>query len=174
MSDIHIQKLEALNKYMDRWIDKYPYYTKMSFEGYCKWYYPHMVEGTPAYYRCIATNCYYCNKQFGKDDATIDHFIPKAKGGRDNLKYNRYVVCCKVCNLAKADIHPFNFLSKLRKAMTFGNRVGDIEKKRLQKVYDSLSQIISDYQFNINIPVYYKVLRNKQAPVFFSLKPTSK
>ena len=44
-----------------------------------------------------AFNCQYC----GKEAESIDHVIPKSKGG--SHEWNNVVACCKKCNLLKAD-----------------------------------------------------------------------
>lgn len=164
---IHTQKLEALRHYMNLWIDRYPRNVTMSFESYCAQYYPQMVEGTPEYFRRIATNCYYCNKEMRPGTATIDHFIPKSKGGGDNLYYNRYVICCKECNQAKAAMRPEMFLKQLRRVLIFGGTIGYIERKRLQRVFDNLSQVINEVGLKIQNPIYYRVCGTKRKPPLF-------
>lgn len=45
--------------------------------------------------------CRYCGVQLTNETATVDHVIPKSKGGtgkRENL-----VTCCKKCNTEKSD-----------------------------------------------------------------------
>ncbi|WP_426436948.1 HNH endonuclease [Bradyrhizobium genosp. P] len=65
------------------------------------------------YKRCYVDwggRCAYCGtglprmKRVGKVQASVDHFIPLAKGGL-NSRGNR-VLACYPCNLAKADIDP--------------------------------------------------------------------
>jgi 5-methylcytosine-specific restriction endonuclease McrA len=65
------------------------------------------------YKRCYfdwGGRCAYCDvglsrqKTGGKIKASIDHFIPLAKGGQ-NGRSNR-VLSCYPCNLAKGDIDP--------------------------------------------------------------------
>jgi hypothetical protein len=44
--------------------------------------------------------CQYCGEEVNQQNATLDHFIPKSKGGdnsRDNLK-----TCCLLCNSIKS------------------------------------------------------------------------
>lgn len=44
--------------------------------------------------------CAYCDKQLNESTATIDHILPKHKGGQ-NVK-NNMACCCGPCNKAKA------------------------------------------------------------------------
>lgn len=45
--------------------------------------------------------CQYCSKRFGYDALTLDHVIPRARGGQTN--YANVVACCVPCNSAKSD-----------------------------------------------------------------------
>lgn len=46
-----------------------------------------------------AGRCYYCQQTFGKEDLTMDHVLPLARGGRTTKK--NVVVSCKDCNSQK-------------------------------------------------------------------------
>jgi 5-methylcytosine-specific restriction endonuclease McrA len=46
------------------------------------------------------STCQYCSRALSKSDITIDHIIPKCKGGKSNF-YN-CVICCKSCNGLKS------------------------------------------------------------------------
>lgn len=46
--------------------------------------------------------CYLCGKSFGKDHLTIDHIVPRSKGGRST--WDNTITCCKPCNYNKADM----------------------------------------------------------------------
>lgn len=63
-----------------------------------------------------STKCYWCDKEFSKDDIrTIDHYKPLNKGGRhdeDNL-----VVACKSCNSSKQDKDPEVFARSVGKLL---------------------------------------------------------
>lgn len=48
-----------------------------------------------------AAVCYYCNTRVARSDATMDHIVPIAQGGR-SAKGN-VVLACKACNSAKRD-----------------------------------------------------------------------
>ena len=56
--------------------------------------------------------CVYCGS---KDSKTIDHLIPKSKGGTDYI--DNLVICCKSCNSRKKDksIEDFRFSEALSK-----------------------------------------------------------
>jgi CRISPR/Cas system Type II protein with McrA/HNH and RuvC-like nuclease domain len=47
--------------------------------------------------------CAYCDKELNKDTATIDHILPKFKGGH-NVKSNMICSCSK-CNRLKGSNH---------------------------------------------------------------------
>lgn len=44
-------------------------------------------------------SCQYCSKKLGYNSVTIDHIIPKCRGGRTT--WRNCVVCCKQCNKNK-------------------------------------------------------------------------
>lgn len=44
--------------------------------------------------------CQYCQRVFDKDNLTIDHLIPMALGGLDEM--TNYATCCRSCNELKA------------------------------------------------------------------------
>ncbi|MCB0348594.1 MAG: HNH endonuclease [Bdellovibrionales bacterium] len=43
--------------------------------------------------------CYYCEKRAPKDELTMDHVVPLARGGFSTK--SNIVVCCKSCNTQK-------------------------------------------------------------------------
>jgi 5-methylcytosine-specific restriction endonuclease McrA len=52
--------------------------------------------------------CQYCNEQFFAGELTLDHVIPRSKGGK--LTWDNTVSACGPCNVKKADrmIRPLN------------------------------------------------------------------
>ena len=65
-------------------------------------------------------HCAYCGKILSdKNDLTIDHKNPKAKGGTDEM--DNLVGCCKSCNQMKADRTVTEFKKELVKAMNMCN-----------------------------------------------------
>jgi len=48
--------------------------------------------------------CQYCVKKFSSNALTLDHIIPKSKGGTS--KWENLVAACRKCNSKKADRSP--------------------------------------------------------------------
>ena len=54
--------------------------------------------------------CVYCQKPLDIKTVTIDHTIPKSKGGSNDL--SNLAASCKDCNSKKQDFLPLNFIMK--------------------------------------------------------------
>jgi CRISPR/Cas system Type II protein with McrA/HNH and RuvC-like nuclease domain len=54
--------------------------------------------------------CAYCEKELCKHTATIDHIVPKHKGGHSTR--NNLACCCSSCNNAKSSALPFDWLKE--------------------------------------------------------------
>jgi 5-methylcytosine-specific restriction endonuclease McrA len=48
--------------------------------------------------------CQYCGKRFAKSDLTLDHVVPRSKGGIDS--WDNLVLACVRCNVRKANRTP--------------------------------------------------------------------
>jgi 5-methylcytosine-specific restriction endonuclease McrA len=48
--------------------------------------------------------CQYCNQQFGKASLTIDHVVPRSRGGE--TRWDNVVTACGPCNRRKGDRTP--------------------------------------------------------------------
>lgn len=48
--------------------------------------------------------CQYCGERFSKPDLTIDHVMPRSRGGRDT--WENLVLACVKCNLRKSNRTP--------------------------------------------------------------------
>ena len=48
--------------------------------------------------------CQYCHKVFNSGDLTLDHVIPRSRGGETN--WENLVACCHVCNNRKGNRTP--------------------------------------------------------------------
>lgn len=60
--------------------------------------------------------CYYCSTGLTSETATIDHVIPKSKGGTDDSQ--NLVLACPECNERKAERDFLLFLLERRKAIS--------------------------------------------------------
>ncbi len=55
--------------------------------------------------------CQYCSKIFDRENLTIDHVIPLALGGSDEI--TNYVSACAICNQKKRDMNLASFASQI-------------------------------------------------------------
>lgn len=46
--------------------------------------------------------CWYCARPLTRDETTVDHVIPKSKGGK--TQDGNLVCCCYACNQRKASL----------------------------------------------------------------------
>jgi len=58
-------------------------------------------------------SCQYCYKKLGWGNITIDHIVPKCRGGKTT--WRNCVVCCKICNRNKGSNLPHEANMKLVK-----------------------------------------------------------
>ena len=49
-------------------------------------------------------SCVYCEKQLSTEELSVDHVLPKSRGGKDT--WDNLVTACKTCNCAKGDRTP--------------------------------------------------------------------
>ncbi|MEZ4393457.1 MAG: HNH endonuclease [Polyangiales bacterium] len=64
-------------------------------------------------YRRDGFACQYCGAQPGGGDLTLDHVVPRARGGR--TEWTNIVAACARCNAAKADRTPEQASMPLRR-----------------------------------------------------------
>jgi len=74
--------------------------------------------------------CQYCDS---KNALTIDHVIPRSKGGQDT--WENLVACCTTCNLKKGDknLKETNMILKNIPQAPFSKVILDLEKSRVQE-----------------------------------------
>ena len=51
--------------------------------------------------------CYYCNREVGKSNLTMDHVVPLSRGGKS--KKGNIVPACKECNNKKKYLLPIEW-----------------------------------------------------------------
>ena len=52
--------------------------------------------------------CHYCGQKFPKEELTLDHIVPLARGGRSTR--GNMVVCCRKCNMEKKYLTPSTYI----------------------------------------------------------------
>lgn len=52
--------------------------------------------------------CFYCSDTLGRRNRSIDHLMPRSKGGKNDR--SNIVLCCKLCNTLKADMSVAEFV----------------------------------------------------------------
>ncbi len=60
---------------------------------------------------CDFPNCYYCGALLTKRNRSLDHWVPRVRGGTS--KFDNLVTACKGCNVAKADSVPPDTITTL-------------------------------------------------------------
>ncbi len=82
--------------------------------------------------------CQYCGKRFSKMDLTIDHLVPRSRGGKDS--WDNLVLACVKCNVRKGDRLPQEAGLKLARRPTkpqwiphLGVRLGVVRLKSWEK-----------------------------------------
>jgi len=85
--------------------------------------------------------CQYCGRKFGKTDLTIDHVIPRSKGGKDT--WQNMVLACVPCNIRKgnrtpheADMGLIRTPSKPAWVPFLGAKLGAVGRESWQKFVD--------------------------------------
>ena len=58
--------------------------------------------------------CHYCHRQVGRENLTMDHVVPLARGGKS--KKGNIVPACKECNSKKKYLLPIEWAEYLKKA----------------------------------------------------------
>lgn len=56
--------------------------------------------------------CLYCGNRMRSQDKTLDHIIPRSKGGWHSIA--NAVICCRTCNTKKHSLMPSTWLTRVR------------------------------------------------------------
>lgn len=59
--------------------------------------------------------CHYCKIKLNAENTTVDHVIPKARGGGNAIV--NLVLACEPCNHARADMSYAKFAQRMREAL---------------------------------------------------------
>lgn len=83
-----------------------------------------------AVYNKTEGHCATCGEFVPYTDFTVDHIIPLAKGGNNDL--SNLQCACSVCNRIKQDILPEDLMKKLTRIMVY--QVGQKGNKKYKKI----------------------------------------
>lgn len=90
-----------------------------------------------------ARECFYCNCAVSAKTVTIDHVVPKSKGGQNS--YNNVVASCSVCNTRKSSYQSFLTLRWTNPEDSLQITKSDIMSLCCAKEKLDLYQIINSY-----------------------------
>ncbi len=65
------------------------------------------------YRRTNFIKCVFCKKSLARNEATVEHVIPKSKGGLD--RYENYHISCEPCNGERGNMDYDEFKSLKQK-----------------------------------------------------------
>jgi 5-methylcytosine-specific restriction endonuclease McrA len=82
--------------------------------------------------------CQYCNKKLTKNECTIDHVVPKSKGGISS--WENCVTSCKLCNNYKGDMD-LNKINLYLKKTPIQPSVSDFTRIKSKTLINNLKEI---------------------------------
>ena len=85
-------------------MERFSRFTKDGWALYCqkrRFFRKRILEKTDG-------KCFYCEKDLQISEMTIDHLIPKSKGGPSTI--DNFVPSCDKCNKLKGDLDPHIFM----------------------------------------------------------------
>ena len=101
--------------------------------NYVRYVYRRLRVNRHRIYRRDGNKCVYCGTS---KQLTIDHVIPKSKGGRNT--WENLVTCCTKCNLKKGDKTPEQAGMKLNSKPFEPNILSESMNPSLEKVWKEL------------------------------------
>jgi 5-methylcytosine-specific restriction endonuclease McrA len=102
------EKIEIIKEYEDKWINspnkrfKIPAVVRL-IDFVFKFPFGVKLSRTNILIRDNA-ECQYCSKKLNRKRFTVDHVVPRSKGGKSS--WENLVACCSKCNTHKGDKSP--------------------------------------------------------------------
>lgn len=91
--------------------------------------------------------CQYCGRQPGGEELTIDHVVPRSRGGKST--WDNCVLACVGCNASKADRSPEQAGMRLRK-LPIQPKWRPLYAERAERL-ESWSKFVSDAYWRVEI-----------------------
>lgn len=97
--------------------------------------------------------CQYCNKVFSEDELTLDHVLPKARGGTS--QWTNLVAACKRCNVKKGHMMKMQPMRSPREVQ-YWEMVSVVKNKRVNIPHGSWQKYIQWPAKNVRLydPVF--------------------
>ena len=86
------------------------------------------------------SNCYYCGNALDEYSRTVDHILPKSKGGV--LSKKNKVYSCLQCNQLKGDKTPDEFLDFMEGYLLAMRKELNLVLARNEKIYKKLKKMV--------------------------------
>lgn len=109
----------------------------------------HVTFSRANIYRRDRYTCQYCGKQPGTTELTIDHIIPRSRGGTSI--WTNCVLACLPCNFRKADRTPAEAEMKLRNQPTKPEWSPKMVLGRVRNMPVSWERFVSDAYWNTEL-----------------------
>ncbi len=94
-------------------------------------------------------HCQYCGKSFSSSELTLDHVLPRSRGGK--ATWDNIVCACVKCNHRKAGRTPKEARMKLVQAPKMPQKNPIIQHKLQSPKYRSWRQFLSDAYWNVEL-----------------------
>jgi 5-methylcytosine-specific restriction endonuclease McrA len=86
------------------------------------------------------SNCYYCGNPLDEYSRTVDHILPKSRGGV--LSKKNKVYSCLQCNQLKGDMTPDEFLEFMGGYVSAMKKELNLVLARNEKIYKKLKRMV--------------------------------
>ena len=96
-----------------------------------------------------ANRCQYCGKPFSSSELTLDHVLPRSRGGK--ATWSNIVCACVRCNHKKAGRTPREAKMKLIKTPRMPQKNPIIQRKLQSMKYRSWRQFLSEAYWNVEL-----------------------
>ena len=96
-----------------------------------------------------SSRCQYCGKRFSTQELSLDHVVPKSRGGKGT--WTNIVCCCVRCNVRKGGRTPAEAHMKLIAPPGKPRRCPAVTIRLTSRKYASWKQFLSDAYWNVEL-----------------------
>jgi len=95
------------------------------------------------------SRCQYCGKRYATSELSLDHVVPKSRGGR--ASWTNIVCCCVKCNCKKGGRTPHEAHMKLVTRPVKPRRSPAVTIRLTSRKYASWKQFLSEAYWNVEL-----------------------